>query len=262
VRSLFAVCQPLRSGVNRARLALGLLVLSALVALGGCTSQYPQTILDTYSSDYGPTVLNLFILIFWPALIVFVLVEGALLYTIIRYRQRPGHGRPEQVHGTTRIVVAWTIAPALVLAFIAVPTVRDIFVTQAQAAPGSLEIHVTGHQWWWEYEYPEYGITVANEFAAPTGRTVNFSETSADVIHSFWVPAMGGKRDVVPNHTNHFWFTPAREGLFLGQCAEYCGDAHADMRLRMWSLSPDAFQRWVDLQKSPATPQLNGIVGP
>ncbi len=254
--SVSAAARPERPRARRVVLLAGLLALLGLTALlAGCASQYPQTTLDPHSTDFGPDIQNLFVLIFWPAVLVFVVVEGALLYTIVRYRQRPGHGRPRQIHGNTRLEIAWTIAPAVVLAFIAVPTVKTIFVTQANVAPGSVQIHVIGHQWWWEFQYPELGVVTANEFHVPAGQTVGFTETSADVIHSFWVPAMGGKRDVVPNHQNYLWFTPAQTGTFLGQCAEYCLDAHADMRLRMIVDTPQDFQAWVDRQKQNAQPQ-------
>lgn len=232
------------------RRVLALLVLMTLM-LGGCVADYPQTIFDS-KSEFNDELLNLFILILWPAAIVFVLVEGWLVYTIWRYRRRPDHKRPEQVHGNTKVEIAWTIAPALVLAIIAVPTVRTIFVTQAPVAEGALKIRVIAHQFWWEYEYPELGIVAANEFWAPIGQTVGFEMVSVDVIHSFWVPAMGGKRDVVPNHINHLWFTPREEGVYLGQCGEYCGDSHANMRLRMIAVSPERFQQWVAQQKANA----------
>src|SRR5262249_11411192 len=144
-----------------------------------------------------------------------------------------------------------TIAPAVVLAVIAVPTVKTIFETQAPAPSGAMPLTVIGHQWWWEFQYPNQGVVTANEFWVPVGTTVSITENSADVIHSFWVPAAGGKRDVVPNHDNKLWFTMRETGLFLGQCAEFCGDSHADMRTRMHAVSQADFDAWVQHMKTP-----------
>jgi cytochrome c oxidase subunit 2 len=143
-----------------------------------------------------------------------------------------------------------------------VPTVRTIFITQAQAAPGSLNIDVTGHQWWWEFRYPDYGVTTANEIYLPVGRTVNFRLRSADVIHSFWTPQLGGKRDVVTNRTNYLWYTPdssTASSVWNGFCVEYCGSSHANMRFRVFTVTPEQFASWVAGQKLPAR---FGAVGP
>jgi len=136
-----------------------------------------------------------------------------------------------------------------------VPTVKTIFITQAQAAPGSLNIDVTGHQWWWEFKYPEYGITTANEIYLPAGRTVNFRLRSADVIHSFWTPQLGGKRDAVTNRTNFMWYTPDSTlppSEWNGFCTEYCGTSHGKMRFRVFTVKPDQFASWVANQQRPA----------
>ena len=187
--------------------------------------------------------------------IVFVLVEAALIYVIVRYRGRDNQEKPPQTHGNTKIEIAWTLIPAVILVFIAVPTVKTIFITQAQAAPGSLNIDVTGHQWWWEFKYPEYGITTANEIYLPVGRTVNFRLRSADVIHSFWTPELGGKRDVVTNRTNYMWYTPdtaVAGDVWNGFCVEYCGSSHANMRFRVFTVTQQQFDSWVAGQKMPA----------
>ncbi len=221
-----------------------------MLLVSGCIAQYPQTIFEPHS-DYADDLWGLLQKILIPAAIVFVLVEGALVYALIKFRQRPEHGRPQQVHGHTVLEIGWTIAPAVVLAFIAVPTVETIFKTQAPAPESALHVHVIGHQFWWEFQYPDLGVTTANEVWVPVNQTVNLQETSADVIHSFWIPAMGGKRDVVPNHVNNIWFTPSGTGTFLGQCSEFCGASHANMRARLMSVSPEDFQKWVQDQKTP-----------
>ena len=194
---------------------------------------------------------------------MFILVEGALLYVVFRYRRRENQGTPPQTHGSTKLEIAWTLIPAVILVFIAVPTVRTIFITQAQAAPGSLNIDVTGHQWWWEFRYPEYGVTTANEIYLPVGRTVNFRLRSADVIHSFWTPQLGGKRDVVTNRTNYLWYTPdssTASSVWNGFCVEYCGASHANMHFRVFTVTPQQFDSWVAGQKMPA--RFGAVAGP
>jgi cytochrome c oxidase subunit 2 len=135
-----------------------------------------------------------------------------------------------------------------------------IFTTQAAAPTNSLLIKVIGHQFWWEFQYPEFNLTTANEVHQPIGRTANFELTSADVIHSFWIPALGGKRDVVPGRTNYLWWTPDpnTSGVYLGQCAELCGYSHANMRMRGIVQTPEDFAAWVRQQQAPAaTPPAN-----
>ena len=185
-----------------------------------------------------------------------MLVELALLFVVFRYRRRPNdNATPPQTHGNAVLEVIWTLIPAFILLFLAVPTVRTIFETQAKVAAGALEIEVIGHQWWWEFKYPEYGIVTANEIYLPTGRTVNFKMTSADVIHSFWTPQLGGKRDVVTNRTNYIWYTPDStlgSSVWNGFCVEYCGASHAKMRFRAFNVKPDEFMSWVAGQQKPA----------
>ena len=174
--------------------------------------------------------------------IVFVAVEGFILYAVFRYRRRPGDDvLPEQLHGNTTIEIIWTLIPALILAAIAVPTVKGIFETN-QTPPGAVKVEVIGHQWWWEFRYPQYGVVTANELYLPVGRTVDFALTTADVLHSFWIPQLGGKRDLVSNDTNHVWFTPERAFAWNGFCAEYCGSSHANMRFRVFTVPPEQFE--------------------
>src|SRR5262249_36631935 len=151
----------------------------------------------------------------------------------------------------TGLEVAWTIAPAVLLGFIAIPTVLTIFHTQANPPKGALEVKVVGHQWWWEFQYPKLGVVPANELHVPGHQAVLPRLETADVIHSFWFPAMGGKRDVVPAHTNQMWFTADTTGTFMGQCAELCGMSHANMRMRLVVETPEAFAAWIQSQKAP-----------
>ena len=231
--------------------ALGL----GLVLLAGCSVPYlPQNSLEP-ETEYGWKIQHLFELILWLAAFVFVVVEGALLYTIWRYRARPGQGRPRQIHGNTRLEIAWTIAPAVVLAVIAVPTIQTIFAIGGPPPTDSLQVEVIGHQWWWEFRYPQLNVVTANEVHMPAGKNVSFDLKSADVIHSFWFPRLGGKRDVVPTHTYHLWLdAPQQPAEYFGQCAEFCGASHANMRMRAFVDSQANFDAWVKNQLAPATP--------
>jgi cytochrome c oxidase subunit 2 len=239
---------------NGARGAIAaLLLIAAAIGLSACSGEYPQSSLHP-TADFSRDIDALYRTIFWWALGVFVVVESALLFVILRYRDRPGAGEPRHIHGSTALEVAWTLAPAVVLVFIAVPTIRTIFRTDGTAPPGALVVEVVGRQWWWEFKYPEYGITTANEMHVPQGRPVALTMTSADVIHSFWVPKLGGKRDVIPNRTTRISFTADSIAEVYGQCAEFCGDSHANMRFRVVVDAPSDFDRWVEGQLAAPSP--------
>jgi cytochrome c oxidase subunit II len=243
------------------RLASYALVAGIALAAISCNEAHPNTTLVPHS-DLGREIDILWDRLLLLGTVVFILVEAALIYIVFRYRRRDNQATPPQTHGSTMLEIAWTLIPAVILVFIAVPTVRTIFITQAQAAPGSLNIDVTGHQWWWEFRYAEYGVTTANEIYIPAGRTVNFRLRSADVIHSFWTPQLGGKRDVVTNRTNYLWYTPdssTASSVWNGFCAEYCGASHANMRFRVFTVTPQQFDSWIAGQKMPAR---FGAVGP
>jgi cytochrome c oxidase subunit 2 len=236
------------------RLASYALVAALFVAVSACSESHPNSTLVPHS-DFGREIDFLWDRLLLLGTIVFILTEAALLFVVLRYRHRENQPTPPQTHGSTKLEITWTLIPAVILVFIAVPTVRTIVVTQAAAAPGALNIDVTGHQWWWEFKYPEYGVTTANEIYIPAGRTVNFRLRSADVIHSFWTPQLGGKRDVVTNRTNYIWLTPdsaTASHVWNGFCAEYCGTAHTYMRFRVFTVTPADFESWAAGQKLPA----------
>ena len=227
-----------------------------LLALAACADDYPNSTFN-HTTEFNTAIDSLWDTLLFLGTIVFVLVEAALIYTVVRYRRREGQAEPKHVHGNTTLEILWTVIPALILVFIAVPTVRTIFRTQAKAIPEALQVEVIGHQWWWEFRYPEYTaagangrvdtLVTANELYLPTGRTVNFHLRTQDVIHSFWVPQLGGKRDLISNHTNYLWFTPDSTlgtQAWNGFCTEYCGASHANMRFRAFTVSPDEFERW------------------
>jgi len=236
------------------RLALPITLALLSLALAACSEQYPNTTFEP-KSDFGRDIDFLWDRLLLLGTIVFVFVEAVLIFVVFKYRRRPNDARPPQIHGNAILEVIWTIIPAVILMFIAVPTVRTIVKTQAKVSAGALEIEVTGHQWWWEFKYPEYGITTANEIYIPTGRTVNFKLTSTDVIHSFWIPQLGGKRDAITNRVNYMWLTPdsaMQPAVWNGFCTEYCGDSHAKMRFRVFTVRPPEFASWVASQQQPA----------
>jgi cytochrome c oxidase subunit 2 len=216
-----------------------------LLVLAGCSSEhYPQTTLLP-RGDFARIADDLLDTTFRWAVLVFVLVEGVLIYAIFRFRGKPGDPEPHQTHGNTTVEIVWTVIPALILAAIAVPTVRAIFETSATPAKDALTIEVVGHQWWWEFRYPEYNLTTANEIHVPVGRTVSLRMGSGDVIHSFWVPQFAAKRDVFGNRETRMWFKAEVDGEYPGQCAEFCGIQHGRMGYRIKAQKPDQFQAWV-----------------
>jgi len=233
------------------RLMAALLVVLPLAFVAGCSMQdYPQSSLHPHS-NYAQWIQTLLEqLTFW-VVIIFVVVQALLIYAAIRFRSRPGAPDPKPIHGNTALEIGWTIAPALILTLVAVPTVLTIFKSQAPPPEDALQVRVVGHQWWWEFQYPDLGITTASELHVPVGVPVNISLETADVIHSFWFPAMGGKRDVIPGRTNRLWFTPSDIGQYPGQCAELCGTSHANMRMALMVQAPEEFQAWVAAQQLP-----------
>jgi cytochrome c oxidase subunit 2 len=220
------------------------LCLLAAALLGCSPEHYPQTTLIP-RGDFARIADDLLDTTVKWALLVFVLVEGVLIYAIFRFRGKPGDPEPHQTHGNTTVEIIWTVIPALILAAIAVPTVRAIFQTNATPAKDALTIEVVGHQWWWEFRYPEFNITTANEIHVPVGRTVSLRMGSTDVIHSFWVPQFAAKRDVFANRETRMWFKAEVEGNYPGQCAEFCGIQHARMGYRIRAQKPEEFRAWV-----------------
>jgi len=241
-----------------------LLALAALLLLAvGCSTGKQST-----WDPVGPVAdkqLELFNVLLWVMVAVFVLVEGALLYAIIRYRARPGRV-PSRTHGNLTLEITWTIIPTILVLGLGIWSVFTLF--ELDKPPSSdknvLQVNVTAHQWWWEFEYPDAGggkrITTANELRIPVDRSVQFNLQSDDVLHSFWVPKLAGKVDVIPTRTNKLWFKADSSKIdslpatFYGQCAELCGVAHALMRMRVTVLSQEGFDSWVR-NYGPPTPQ-------
>jgi cytochrome c oxidase subunit 2 len=229
-----------------------LLVVSALLLAAACGAT-PQTMLEPTTRSARDS-LDLLKFVFWSAVGVFVLVEGVLVYVLIRYRRRSGDGLPRQTHGHTRLEIAWSIAPAILVVVIALLTVPRIFALAQGAEADTVKVRATGHQWWFEFVYPELGVVTANELHLPVDRSVEIQLESDDVIHSFWVPKLRGKLDMVPGRVNKFVITPEATGTFLGQCAEFCGIAHALMKFTVVVESEAAFAAWVDNERTARAP--------
>ena len=221
-----------------------LAVLTAI--LSGCDLSSPQSIMET-AGPVARSQLELFEFTFWLATGVLAAVTGALIFAMWRYRSRDDDELPPQVHGVMSLEIAWTLAPAIILVILGIPTVRVIFQNQShidETTPNDLVVNVTGYQWWWEFEYPELGITTANELHIPTGRRIVLNLNSGDVLHSFWVPKLAGKRDLIPNQDNQLWLEADEPGLYYGQCAELCLTAHAYMKFRVIASDEAGFNTW------------------
>lgn len=197
---------------------------------------------------------------------IFLVVGGLLAYAIIKYRAKEEGTptEPAQIYGSTQIELAWTVIPILIVIVLFLTTARLIFAIQdAPEPPSALDVTVIGHQFWWEFRYPKLGIITANELHVPLSNQHDPQPTfltllSADVDHSFWVPQLAGKTDLIPNHPNSTWINPLQPGLYVGQCAQFCGAQHALMLLRIYVDSPDQFSAWVKNQQQPGVqdPQL------
>jgi cytochrome c oxidase subunit II len=195
--------------------------------------------------------LNLFMLSLWVIGFIFVAVASVLLYAVIRFRWRPGMREediPVQTHGNPLLEISLIVVSVLLLVILAIPTVRVAafsYDVPAYAQDDVLEITATGYQWWWQFEYSDLGVVTSNEMVIPTDRYVRIHVRSADVIHSFWVPKLGGKRDMIPNRSNFLWLKADEEGEYYGQCAEFCGTSHANMLFRVHAYNDARFDEWV-----------------
>ena len=186
---------------------------------------------------------------------IFVVVAGLLAYAVVRFRRRGNDDgtEPAQIYGSGPVEAAWTTVPFLIVIVLSLTTARVIQEVQDARKPAdALDVQVIGHQWWWEFRYPKLGIVTANELHVPVSQATFLELRSADVVHSFWVPRLMGKIDLIPNKVNSMWIEPERPGLFLGQCGTYCGTQHGLMLLRVYSDTPQEFARWVEQQAKPA----------
>jgi len=208
------------------------------------------------------SIFDLSMLVLGIAAGIFLVVAGLLLYALLRYRHRPASANSEQeplqIYGSNQIELSWTVIPILIVVMLFLATARVIFTTEhASRPPTALDVVVTGHQFWWEYSYPKLGIVTANELHVPVSDPRHPTPTyltlsSADTDHSFWVPRLAGKTDLIPNRVNTMWIDPELSGLYLGQCAQYCGIQHAKMLIRVYADDPAQFAAWVAAQQRTA----------
>ena len=196
--------------------------------------------------------------------VIFVVVSSLLAYVMVKFRNRATDvaREPAQVYGSTQIELAWTVIPILIVLLLFLSTARVIHAVQDAAKPAkAVAVTAIGHQFWWEYRYPELGIVTANELHIPVSTPTYLKLLSADTDHSFWIPQLAGKTDLIPNRINEMWIDPHQVGIYLGQCAQYCGTQHAKMLLRVSVESPEDFDAWVHAQKLPAIQDEKEAVG-
>ena len=201
----------------------------------------------------GAAINDLWLWTLFPSALMLLLISGLLLYIIIRFRGRPGEPDPPQVSGNRRLEIFWTATPALILAVFFVLVVRTMRAVDA-ASPSALRVEVLGHQWWWEYRYPALGVVTAGELHLPAGEPATLELSGADVIHSFWVPQFGWKRDAIPGKVNLMPVQVDRPGVYDGTCTEYCLTQHAWMRIRVVAEPREQFEAWVRQQQVPPPP--------
>lgn len=226
-------------------------IVGLAIVVGAC--QPTPTFLNP-ASTIANHESNLYMTVLIMAMVVFVLVEGALVWILVRDRKRDGDEEiPPQIYGNNIAEITWTVIPVLLTIALFIMTVQT---ADAVAAPASLKsdlnLHIVGHQWWWEFDYPDLGIVTANELHIPVGTTVQVSLEAVDVIHSFWVPQLSGKTDVIPGQNNTMWLEGDQPGVYLGQCAEFCGTEHALMRFTVFVDTQEDFDAWVANQQKPA----------
>lgn len=233
--------------------------------LAGALAGAAQSSTSIFSNQSTPAheLNNLAIFVLGITGLIFVGVSGLLVYAIVRYRARPGDTtEPPQVFGSVQIELSWTIIPILIIVVLFLTTARVLFRVQDAPKPANaLDVIVVGHQFWWEFRYPQYNVVTANELHIPVSRKESpeptfMKLTSADVIHSFWVPQLAGKTDLLPNRVNEMWIDPENAGVYVGQCAQFCGTEHAKMLLRVYVDTPEQFKEWIANQQR-TQPELN-----
>jgi cytochrome c oxidase subunit 2 len=249
---------PRRSRGRRLVLAVAAAVVLVLAGCSGVKNNGQNSLQP--KSAQADKIYDLFVPIGIIAGVVGIGIIVATVTLAIKFRYRPGKNEnPKQIHGNTRLEIGWTILPALLLAIIAVPTVATIFDLAQNPGPSALQVNVEGKQWWWQFSYPDSKVVTADEMIIPTGRDVfvhlracdgtSDNPTTCNVIHSFWVPELSGKKDVVPGQANTLTISADKPGTYLGQCAEYCGLSHANMRFRVIAKSPADYDQWINEQK-------------
>jgi len=253
-----------RSSTNwRTRFAVQVIVLLCLpvgaLAAPADPSFSPTNIFAPVSTP-AHSIFGLSLFALAVTAVIFVIVFSLLVYCVVKFGKRADDdGRePPQVYGSNQVELAWTVIPILIVVVLFMATARVIASIQKAARPANaMQVIAIGHQFWWEYRYPGLKVVTANELHLPVSDPAHPTPTfitllSADTDHSFWVPRLAGKTDLIPNHPNTMWFDPQQTGLYLGQCAQYCGTQHAKMLLRVYVQSGDEFNRWIEEQSQPA----------
>lgn len=273
-----------RSAGTRTRLTLlalaaGLIALLALAPLAAADVFTPES----GGSPNADDIDTLYKIVLYVAIPIFLLVEGTLIWTLVKYRERRGGPEPAQVRGNTPLEVGWTLGAALILVVLAAVTfvylgdirnpspsgpdglARGVQVASIdQPAPPksggkALEIEVNGQQYLWRYDYPGNDVISYHRLVVPTDTTVVLKLTASDVIHSWWIPKLGGKADATPGHTNKTWFKISKPGIYKGQCAELCGAGHADMRAEVEAVSPAAYEAFLQRQRADLKAAQEGL---
>jgi len=238
-----------------------LLLAAAHFAGGRCSAASSPAIPNIFKPESTPadSIYGLSLLVLAVTGFIFVIVFGLIAYAITKFRRRSNDGpEPPQVYGSNQIELAWTVIPVLIVLVLFMATARVIHaIEDARMPKGAIEVTVIGHQFWWEFRYPTLGIVAANELHVPVSDPSHPTPTfltllSADTDHSFWVPRLAGKTDLIPNRVNKMWIDPHDVGVYVGQCAQYCGMQHAKMLLRVYVDSPEQFEQWVQEEMKPA----------
>ena len=249
-------------------LLLGVLLGARLCGAGTPSDHAVPSIFDPRSTP-AESIRHLSHFVLGITGLIFLVVFYLLGYVVVKFRSRDvgANLEPAQVYGSTQIELAWTVIPILIVVVLFLATARVIHGIQDAPMPaGAVQVTATGHQFWWEFRYPELGIVTANELHIPVSDAVHPTPTflkllSADTDHSFWVPQLAGKTDLIPNHENETWLDPHETGLFLGQCAQYCGTQHAKMLLRVYVEGPEDFKAWIREQQQAGNQDASETAG-
>src|ERR1700741_2183552 len=255
------------------RVAGAVLLLGGVLLAAGLCAATPQAnpIPSIFNSHSTPadSIRHLSFFVLGVTGLIFLVVFSLLTYAVVKFRSRAADTdrEPAQVYGSTQIELAWTIIPILIVVVLFLATARVIHAIQDAPKPAeAVEVTAIGHQFWWEFRYPKLGIVTANELHVPVSDPAHPTPTflkllSADTDHSFWVPQLAGKTDLIPNRVNEMWMDPHRTGIFLGQCAQYCGTQHAKMLLRVSVDTPEDCDAWVRRQQQPANQDVKAAAG-
>lgn len=235
---------------------------STAFAVAGADPSHINTSVFAPNSPPSHWTNAIFILVLAITFGIMIVVGGAMTVFAIKFRKRKhdNDDEPPQMYGSLRVEAAWTLGPLMIVFVLFLVTFRVVAQIQTkQPTENSIHVTVIAKQWWWEFKYPELGITTANELHVPVGTdgkpvAVFLTLKSADVIHSFWVPRLAPKQDVVPGHPNPLWFSVTEPGIYYGQCAEFCGSQHANMKIRVVAQTPENFKKWVKNEQKAAAP--------